>query len=193
MYESLVSIISPPVAVALILIVGLSLCLAGYKIFKLYTAAIGFVIGFILGSYFFWHISWASVATGIVFAIVFWWLYRLGLFVTGSIVGYIFADMILPGKAIYSYPIAILTGLATLFIEKAMVILVTAFLGSTAVTLAVYVIVSGEIFTTFLTDPKSLISVTFVSPLFFLLWFVLGIIGVVSQLVIAKEERKPEE
>lgn len=192
MYESLVSMISPPVAVALMIVVGLTLCFAGYKLFKFYTAAIGFIIGFILGSYL-WHFSWIPLVLGVVFAVVFWLIYRIGLFVTGAIVGYIFADLILPSKLIYSYPIAVLFGLATLFLEKAMLMIITAFLGSSAVTFAVYTVASGELFATFIIDPRYLISLTFASPLYFLLWLVLGIIGVVSQLVLAKEERKPEE
>ncbi|MEM0089323.1 MAG: DUF4203 domain-containing protein [Archaeoglobaceae archaeon] len=192
MYESLVSMISPPVAVALMIVVGLLLCLAGYRFFKLYTAAIGFIIGFIIGSYF-WHFSLFPIASGVVSAIFFWLIYRLGLFVTGAVVGYMFADMILPDKLIYSYPTAILFGLLTLFLEKAMLILITAFLGSTAVTFAVYTITSGELFTTFVADPRHLVLVVFASPLYFLLWLVLGVIGVVSQLVIAKEEKKSED
>lgn len=192
MYESLVTMISPPVAISLITLAGLMLCFAGYKLFKLYTAVVGFIVGFILGSYL-WHFSWIPLATGAVFAIFFWLIYRLGLFVTGAIIGYMFADFILPSKIVYSYPIAVLVGLMTLFLEKAMLMLITAFLGSTAITFAVYTVASGELFTNFVVDPRYLISVVFASQLYFLLWLVLGIIGVVSQLVLAREERKPEE
>lgn len=192
MYESLVTMISPPVAISLTILVGLMLCFAGYKLFKLYTAFVGFIVGFILGSYL-WHFSWIPLVTGAVFAIFFWLIYRLGLFVTGAIIGYMFADLILPSKIVYSYPIAVLIGLMTLFLEKAMLMLITAFLGSTAVTFAVYTLASGELFTTFVIDPRYLISVVFASPLYFLLWLVLGIIGVVSQLVLAREEKKSEE
>ncbi|MEM0203007.1 MAG: DUF4203 domain-containing protein [Archaeoglobaceae archaeon] len=192
MYESLISMISPPVAVALMIVVGLLLCLAGYRFFKLYTAVVGFIIGFIVGSYL-WHFSLVPIASGVVSAIFFWLIYRLGLFVTGAVMGYVFADLILPSKLIYSYPIALLFGLMTLFLEKAMLILITAFLGSTAVTFAVYTITSGALFTTFVVDPRHLILVVFASPLYFLLWLVLGIIGVVSQLVLAREEKRLEE
>uniref|UniRef100_A0A7J2TIB9 TMEM198/TM7SF3 family protein n=1 Tax=Archaeoglobus fulgidus TaxID=2234 RepID=A0A7J2TIB9_ARCFL len=189
MYD-LIASLPPHLVVALIIVVGLVLCFVGYKLFKLYSAVIGFILGIIAGHYlvsYTFESFWTPLILGFVFAILFWFIYKIALFFTGAVVGYMLADAILPERLIYTIPSAVFFGILTLFIERALLIIITAFLGSTAITFGIYTLVSGEILRIAL-DPRALLSVAFASPLYFLLWLVLGIIGVISQIVLAREE-----
>jgi hypothetical protein len=64
---------------------------------------------------------------GVTFAVVFWLFYRVALFLTGSMIGYMFSDAILPGRMIYTIPTAAFFGIVTIFIERALLIILTAF------------------------------------------------------------------
>ncbi len=194
MYYDLMGSIPPMLTFAILIVTGLVLCFAGFKLFKLYSAVMGFIIGIILGHYasqYTLESFWTPLVLGATFAVVFWLFYRVALFLTGSMIGYMLSDAILPGRMIYTITTAAFFGIVTIFIERALLIILTAFLGSTAITFAVYALISGEIFNLSY-DPRVLISAAFASPLYFLLWLVLGIIGVTSQIVLAREESSTE-
>jgi hypothetical protein len=194
MYYDLIRSLPPILTFAILIVTGLVLCFAGFKLFRLYSAVMGFIIGIILGHYvsqYTLESFWTPLVLGVTFAVVFWLFYRVALFLTGSMIGYMFSDAILPGRMIYTIPTAAFFGIVTIFIERALLIILTAFLGSTAITFAVYALISGEIFNVSY-DPKVLISAAFASPLYFLLWLVLGIIGVTSQIILAREEGSTE-
>ncbi|MEM2786965.1 MAG: DUF4203 domain-containing protein, partial [Archaeoglobaceae archaeon] len=130
------------------------------------------------------------IATGIVLAIIFGLFYNVGLFLTGTVIGYMFLNYLLPEKMLYAYVFAILCGILVLFLERALVIIITAFLGATAIVVAVEMLVTGTSVEVFLFDPRNALQVAFLSPLLFLLWFVMGIIGIVTQLVLTRETSK---
>ncbi|MEM2345840.1 MAG: DUF4203 domain-containing protein [Archaeoglobaceae archaeon] len=192
MLQEISKFLTPHIAVVVLVAIGLLLCFAGYRIFKFYIAFIGFIIGFILSHYFspYIEVPFLPFIMGVIFAIVFWKIYRAGLFITGALAGYMLSDSLLPGKFIYAYSLAGFFGILILFLEKFLVILITAFLGSTAIVLATYLVITGDLYILFAVDPKILLSVAFSSPLLFLLWLVLGVIGIASQLVLAKEEEE---
>jgi hypothetical protein len=172
---------------------GMVVGFTGYKLFRFYSAAIGFVVGVILGYYlsnfmFNEPLTLAYFVAGVVMAIAFGLFYRAGLFLTGVVVGYMFLSSLLPEKQLYCYVFAVLCGILVLFLERIMLILITAFLGATAVTAAVEILVSGITGYDFLLDPRNVFSATFSSPSLFLLWFVLGLIGLITQLAISREE-----
>ncbi|MCS7130779.1 MAG: TMEM198/TM7SF3 family protein [Archaeoglobaceae archaeon] len=187
-------IYNQPLLVSLLILSGFAVCLAGYKIFRLYSAAIGFVIGIIVGYYvsiyfgFFPLISF--LISGMIFAVVFWLIYRLGLFLTGAVVGYMFLSYLIPERLLFVYVFAVLCGILVLFIERFLFIVITAFLGATAFVVAIYILITGTLVEEFLLEPRSIVSVAFSSPLMFLLWFTLGVLGTISQLVLTREEEK---
>lgn len=181
-----------PLVAALLIIVGFAVCLTGYKIFRLYSAGIGFIIGVIIGYYISSYIGdslMVYLLSGIAFALAFWLVYRLGLFLTGAVVGYMFLAYLLPERLLFVYVFAVLCGILVLFIERFLFVVITAFLGATAVVVAIYILITGTTIEEFLSNPASLIEVAFSSALMFLLWFTLGILGIVSQLVLTKEEK----
>lgn len=183
---------NPLFIVTVLVLGGLIVGFAGYKLFRLYSAAIGFAVGVILGYYvsllvFGEPSLWTYFATGVVLAIVFWLFYRIGLFLTGLIIGYMFLSSLLPDKALYAYVFAVLCGIFVLFVERFLVILITAFLGATAIVLAIEILLSGTGAYEFLLDPRNALAVAFSSLALFILWFVLGVIGIVTQFVLTKE------
>ncbi|MEM2190511.1 MAG: DUF4203 domain-containing protein [Archaeoglobaceae archaeon] len=181
---------NPMFIVAVLVFGGLIVGFAGYKLFRLYSAVIGFVVGVILGYYISLFVGYSFltyIATGIVLAIIFGLFYNVGLFLTGTVIGYMFLNYLLPEKMLYAYVFAILCGILVLFLERALVIIITAFLGATAIVVAVEMLVTGTSVEVFLFDPRNALQVAFSSPLLFLLWFVMGIIGIVTQLVLTKE------
>ncbi|MEM0330856.1 MAG: DUF4203 domain-containing protein [Archaeoglobaceae archaeon] len=184
---------NPMFIVAVLVFGGLIVGFAGYKLFKLYSAVIGFVVGVILGYYISLFVGYSFltyIATGIVLAIIFGLFYNVGLFLTGTVIGYMFLNYLLPEKMLYAYVFAILCGILVLFLERALVIIITAFLGATAIVVAVEMLVTGTSVEVFLFDPRNALQVAFLSPLLFLLWFVMGIIGIVTQLVLTRETSK---
>lgn len=184
---------NPMFIVAVLVFGGLIVGFAGYKLFRIYSAVIGFVVGVILGYYISLFVGYSFltyIATGIVLAIIFGLFYNVGLFLTGAIIGYMFLNYLLPEKMLYSYVFAVLCGILVLFLERALIILITAFLGATAIVVAVEMLVTGTTVELFLYDPRNALQVAFSSPLLFLLWFVMGIIGIITQLVITKETGK---
>lgn len=183
---------NPLFIVTVLVFGGLIVGFAGYKLFRLYSAVIGFAVGVILGYYVSLFVIsepslWIYFATGVVLGIIFWLFYRVGLFLTGLIIGYMFLSSLLPEKALYAYVFAVLCGVLTLFLERVLVILITAFLGATAIVIAVEILLSGTGVYEFLLDPRSALALAFSSLSLFLLWFVMGVLGIVTQFVLTKE------
>lgn len=184
---------NPVFLVTVLVFGGMVVGFTGYRLFRFYSAAIGFAVGVIVGYYlsifmFNGPSSIAYFAAGVVMAIAFGLFYRAGLFLTGVVAGYMFLSSLLPEKQLYCYVFAVLCGILVLFLERIMLILITAFLGATAVTAAVEILVSGITGYDFLLDPSNVFSATFSSLSLFLLWFVLGVIGIITQLAISREE-----
>ncbi|MCS7144119.1 MAG: TMEM198/TM7SF3 family protein [Archaeoglobaceae archaeon] len=181
---------NPMFVVAVLISGGLIVGFAGYKLFRLYSAIIGFAVGVILGYYISIFVGYSFltyIVTGIVMAIIFGLFYDAGLFLTGAIIGYMFLNSLLPEKVLYSYVFAVLCGILVLFLERALIIMITAFLGATAIVVAVEMLVTSTTVEMFLLDPRNALYLAFSSPLLFLLWFVMGVIGIITQLVLTKE------
>jgi len=190
--ESIYVLLYNPIFIIAVLVFGgLLLGFGGYKLFRIYSAAIGFVVGVILGYYIslfgFGSFSFVTdFAVGIIFAVIFWLFHSAGLFLTGAVVGFMFLNSLLPESMLYSYVFAFLCGILVLFMERILIITITAFLGATAITAAVEMLVSGATVYESLLDLRNVIAVAFSSPLLFLLWFVLGVIGIITQIVLTK-------
>jgi len=186
---------NPFFTVTILIFGGLIVGFTGYRLFKLYSAVIGFAIGVVLGYYvsiiLYGEPSLLTYfAAGLVLAVIFWLFHGAGLFITGSVVGYMFLSSLLPEKMLYSYVFAFLCGILVLFMERALITVITAFLGATAITVAIEMLVSGVTVYEFLLDPRYILFDALSNPLLFLLWLVMGFIGTLTQIVLSRETKE---
>jgi len=187
-----------PVVLAMFVVTGIILCLVGYRVFRVYSAAMGLLFGLLVSSYLCVYYHYGNVlpvilVSSLVSAVAFWLLYRLGLFATGAAAGYFVGLYLLPSYPIYSYALAALVGVTILFIERFVVILITAFLGATFITLATHMAINGLTIYDVTTDIRGALDAMFSNPLMFLLWLSLVVTGMVTQLTLLKEKTEEEE
>ncbi|WP_290597960.1 MULTISPECIES: DUF4203 domain-containing protein [unclassified Archaeoglobus] len=179
-------------------IIGLVLCFAGYRIFSIYSAAIGFLIGLLVGiyivmDYFKENPFLVLLISAILGAVVFGLVFELGLIVTGAAFGYFFGLYLLPDYPIYSYILAGLFAFTNLFLERALTVLITAVLGASFIMLATHMAVNGLHIYDILTDLRDTFDIMTRNIFLDLLWFVLVLTGIITQLVLHKEEKEEEE
>lgn len=186
---------SQVVVLTSLVIVGLTLCFIGYRVFRFYSAAIGFLIGELVGvyivlDYFKENPLLVILISAIIGAIAFGLVFRLGIVVTGAAVGYFIGLYLLPGYPIYSYVLAGLVAFTNLFLEKALTVLITAVLGASFIMLATYMAVSGMHIYNVLFDLRGTFDAMFGNIFLDLLWFTLVLTGIITQLVAYKEEKE---
>ncbi len=181
------------VVVAMFVLIGLLLNLLGYRIFRLYSALIGILAGMGIGTYVAMNYGIENPASVVVvasatMAFVFWLVYRAGLFVTGAVSGYFLGVYLLPAYPFYAYALAAFAGVATVLAERAMMVLITALIGATLLTMAVYMTINGVTLTQLIAEVRHHLNAMFSDPFMFLLWLSVAITGVASQLTILKEK-----
>lgn len=179
-------------------IIGLVLCFAGYRIFSIYSAAIGFLIGLLVGiyivmDYFKENPFLVLLISAILGAVVFGLVFELGLIVTGAAFGFFLGLYLLPDYPIYSYILAGLFAFTNLFLERALTVLITAVLGASFIMLATHMAVNGLHIYDILTDLRDTFDIMTRNIFLDLLWFVLVLTGIITQLVLHKEEKEEEE
>lgn len=187
-----------PVVLGSLVAVGLIMCFVGYRIFNLYSAAMGFLVGLLAGIYFVMNffgeyplavILITAVATAVVFGLV----YEIGLVITGAAFGYFVGLYVLPHYTIYAYVLALLFGLVNLFLERAVTVVITTVIGASFITLATFMGISGMHIYDVLGDPKGTFDALFSNVFMLLLWLSLFITGIITQLAVYKGEREEEE
>ncbi len=187
-----------PVVLGSLVAVGLIMCFVGYRIFNLYSAAMGFLVGLLAGIYFVMNffgeyplavILITAVATAVVFGLV----YEIGLVITGAAFGYFVGLYVLPHYTIYAYVLALLFGLVNLFLERAVTVVITTVIGASFITLATFMGISGMHIYDVLGDPKGTFDALFSNVFMLLLWLSLLITGIITQLAVYKGEREEEE
>ncbi len=185
------------ILIAMLVLVGILLNLLGYRIFRLYSASIGIFIGMLAGTYLavrYGIENPASVvlAVSVLAALIFWLIYRAGLFATGAVSGYFFGLYLLPAYPFYAYALAVLAGIATVLAERAMMVLMTALIGATLITMAVYMTINSVTLAQIIADVRHHLNAMFGDPFMFLLWLSISITGIASQLTILKESAAEE-
>lgn len=187
-----------PVVLGSLVAVGLIMCFVGYRIFNLYSAAMGFLVGLLAGIYFVMNffgeyplavILITAVATAVVFGLV----YEIGLVITGAAFGYFVGLYVLPHYTIYAYVLALLFGLVNLFLERAVTVVITTVIGASFITLATFMGISGMHIYDVLGDPKGTFDALFSNVFMLLLWLSLFITGIITQLAVYKGEREEKE
>ncbi len=186
-----------PVVLGSLVTVGLIMCFVGYRIFNLYSAAMGFLVGLVVGIYFVMDFFkeyplLVILATAIGTTIVFGLVYEIGLVITGAAFGYFVGLYVLPHYSIYAYILALLFGLVNLFLERAVTVVITTVIGASFVTLATFMAVNGLHIYDVLGDPKTTFDALFSNTFMLLLWLSLMITGIITQLAVYKGEKKEE-
>ncbi|MBO8179937.1 MAG: DUF4203 domain-containing protein [Archaeoglobus sp.] len=180
-----------------LVIIGLILCFIGYRIFRVYSAVIGFLIGELVGIYvtmnYYENALVAILASAAVGAVLFALIDELGLIVTGAAFGYFVGIYLLPEYQIYAFVLAALFALTNLFIEKPLTVLITSVIGASSIVLAVHMGITGAHIYDVLADPKGAFDIMFSNAYFDLLWFTLILTGIITQYVAHKEEVEEEE
>ena len=135
------------VAIVLSILAGLINALFGYRLFRMFFACLGFVLGAAIGGYlgYAWgpegDVIWplvGALAGGIVGALALFGIYLAGVFVAGGMVAALLVTVVLAGAGI-TVPHAILViplllgGAAALAVHKTVIILASAFGGALGV------------------------------------------------------------
>ena len=120
------------------LVIGFFICFFGFRIYRLIIALIGLIIGAIIG--YFLGAEAGAVLGGLIGALLMYALYKLGIFLIGMILGAltggilsVLSGSIAPEPSLLII-FAIIGGVVVLFIEKAIVIIFTAFFGALRIT-----------------------------------------------------------
>jgi len=196
--EQIASILTnQPVVLGSLVAVGLIMCFVGYRIFNLYSAAMGFLVGLLAGIYFVMDFFKeyplvVILVTAIVTAVVFGLVYEIGLVITGAAFGYFVGLYVLPHYSIYAYVLALLFGLVNLFLERAVTVVITTVIGASFITLATFMAVNGMQIYDVLGDPKGTFDALFSNMFMLLLWLSLLITGIITQLAVYRGEKEEE-
>jgi len=141
------------------ILVGTIFCFSGYKIFRIYLAVIGFIIGF-LGSNVilaFFDIKPVnlvfSIIVGIIVAALFYLIYLIGIFLVTAITAYPIAIIILAKFGLHNYYFAvifaILIGILALVLQKPLIIFYTAIQGGFIISSAIFAFLGQKTFSGF--------------------------------------------
>uniref|UniRef100_A0A7C3MBE1 TMEM198/TM7SF3 family protein n=1 Tax=Archaeoglobus fulgidus TaxID=2234 RepID=A0A7C3MBE1_ARCFL len=187
---------SQPAVLSSLVVIGLALCLIGYRIFRVYSAVIGFLIGVLAGIYivvnYYENAVVAILASALAGAVLFALIDEFGLIATGAVFGYFAGLYFLPEYQIYALALAALFGLINLFVEKPMTVIITSVLGASSIALAVHMGITGMHIYDVIADPRRTFDMIFSNMYFNLLWFTLVITGIITQYVAHKEEVEEE-
>src|ERR1017187_1437733 len=183
--------ITAPLAVA----VGILICLWGYRLVKLTLGVMGFIIGAAGG----WTLGLSlgtgnngialicAIIVGVICAVLCIWLFFLSIFLLGASAGAIVATALFHAAGNQPQPIlvlllAIVFGVIALVMQKFMIIVSTAFIGSYLITAGIVHLLTGAKDVSVLwfdhLQPGSAGILGYVALVF---WLVLGLAGVSFQ------------
>jgi len=186
----------------LAIVLGAMICLFGYRLLRVTLAVIGFAVGATLGALVASNIAGVgqvfiliiAIACGLLGAVLAAVLYKAGVFLLGAGAGALIASFFVAGMTgatgiIVIIAAAIVAGVVTLFLQRPMVSVLTAFGGSWGVAMGVFHLVGWHnmndglaVVATLRKDPTRLLVVIGC-------WVVLGIIGAIVQLAGRKKRR----
>lgn len=149
---------------------GIILLLYGYRLYKLFIALTGFVFGFVIGLIV-GELTGEPIITGllcgVLSALLFYFLYKLGIFLLGFLAGSVISVLITISAStdvnLFVYLIAgLLGGILALYIEKAIIVILSAYNGA-AISVSgfawlVYPEYMAQLYSLFFTDPQLALS-----------------------------------
>ncbi|MBN1660551.1 MAG: DUF4203 domain-containing protein [Anaerolineae bacterium] len=193
--------------VALILIAfGLLNCLAGYRIFRLLLGLYGLILGVIVGATIAGNVTdgetvWVivgAIAGGLVGAALFVLLYFVGVFLVGaaggvSLVTFLGGMLSMEMPTLVILIVAIAVGIIALIVQRAVLILATAFSGAWLAVSGVAALMTGaEPAWVRLFRRAAGGEVNDYSLIVLGAWLVLGVLGAVVQFVTTREGAEDE-
>ena len=186
------------------IILGLLTCFFGYRMFKIILGILGFFLGAALaGSFAVSAISdsqfaliFITIIGGIAGAVVLVAFYFLGVFLFGAGLGYLAGVTLClrmgwSHEIIISFILAAVVGVLALLIQRFMIIVSTAFVGSWAVISGFYYLLNEEfhlIINSRIRESFSLVE----EPsglILLLLWILLAIVGIIIQYSVTAKKR----
>jgi len=182
---------------------GLMNCFFGYRLFRLFFACLGFVLGAAGGGYLGYtsgELAWAlvgGVVGGILGAILLFRIYLAGVFVAGGMAAAFFVAVVLTGAGITMPAVVlivplVLGGAAALIVHKMVIIVASAFGGALGVLCGIAALTGRPL------DPTALIwqtsqaeSIIRQDPQMWAGWAALGLGGVIIQYRFTADKRRP--
>ena len=170
------------------IIIGIIACLFGYKVFRVWLAIIGLILGAALGYYLggliggqVWPIV-GAVVVGLVVCLLSYFIYRLGAILIGALLGAAATSVILSAFGVTALPWMILVGavvvaiIAGIFIKQ-FIIIGSSFNGAYLIVAGVYALISGVSYAGFDTAMKAVELPWYIYTII----LVLGILAVIVQ------------
>jgi hypothetical protein len=134
----------------IIFALGVIMCLYGYRLFKILIVIIGFAVGFALSGLGGMQATENPTAAlllglggGTVCAFLFKFLYLVGVFIFGGVIGAAIGEIGFENEGIAAF-LGLVFGLLSLVVQKFMIILLTAFSGAAALVSAFAFFVFGN-------------------------------------------------
>ena len=189
--------------VPLVLIAGLVICFFGQRLVKLTLGLVGFVAGAVAG----WAAAGALapnnntamllsiIVGGIIVAVLCFWLFHVGIFIVGAGAGAVATAAVSralgqPVQPLTILIVAVAVGVVALLLQKFMLVLCTAFVGSYLITAAVVHYLNGlEQVHPLWFDKLALKSADHLAYVALGLWVVFGILGMRFQYGGKKKEK----
>ena len=177
------------VAIMLLLIIGMTQCFLGFKMFKTIISIVGFTIGLYIGHNLGESTSVTmnilySLGAALFCAVILYFFHYVGVFLLGSAIGALISTYILRTYNIEVDFIAVILssiagGLLTIYLNRIVIIATTAFTGALIVIIGAFYFIE-EI------DPLELLSKftpNTISEIYIIifLWLVLALSGVIVQ------------
>ncbi len=191
----------------IVAVIGLTICLVGYRLSRFSLGMVGFFIGSFLGGHLTKYLSenygmssvlpqnipWIMLVVGITVATLFAVYELAGLFGIGLASGIFIGVFLLPPQFfVYSVILGVLLGLAAVFLEKVIVVPLTAYTGAVFFALSLYIAAQKLDPIDSLLNPipylKTLVSDMYVA----LLVFFIGLMGILTQTALIRSKKKEE-
>jgi|GEM_PF-1028107 hypothetical protein len=185
-------------------ILGLILCMVGYRLSRVSLGIIGFFIGSYIGAYVTTFISarygissilpqnipWITLFAGIALAISFAIYKRAGLVGIGVASGTFIGVFFLPQFLVYAIVLGVLLGIAAVFLEQVVVVPITSFTGAVFFAMAIYLAVYNLQPLDVLLNPIPHVKVLMEDIYVTVLTIVLGLMGILTQAALIRTKEK---
>ena len=175
------------------IVLGLVSCFAGYRLFRVVLAIAGFFIGAVLAGGVFWTVFpqqpeflavIIGLAGGIIGAILLGFFYFAGVFVAGVALGVLLGSIIPVSmnwqRILISIVLGLLCGVLALALQKLLIVVATAFIGSWAVLGGIALLLGWAVPLELVRQPPVFWSSNWETA-FLIAWLVLGSLGVAVQ------------
>ena len=191
------------IGAVLSVILGLMACFAGYRLFRLVLVVVGFLGGATLAAGLFWAFLpqqpalfgiLVGIVGGIIGAVLLGFFYFAGVFVVGAGLGVLLATILSLNlnweRVLAAIILGVLGGVLALALQKLLIIVATAFLGSWAVLAGEVLFLGWSVPLDLIRQPPVFWNSTW-GTAYLIAWLVLGGFGVAVQYQPAHRSPEP--